>query len=62
MVIGQSGILCLQGIQVPRSVVQTMLKELDPEGSQQQRAHRLNTRAYITEGQTLLGMQTAMTS
>ena len=42
--------LCIQGIQVPRTVVQTMLKELDPEGSRQRRAHRLKRREYHNSG------------
>ena len=39
--------LRLQGLRVPRTVVQTMLKELDPVESRQRRAHRLKRREWL---------------
>ena len=40
----------LEGIRVPRSVVQSLLKELDPEGSENRRRHRLRRRRYVNPG------------
>ena len=42
--------LKLQGISVPRSVVEILLKELDPEGTEERRAHRLRRRVYRNNG------------
>lgn len=38
------------GINVPRAIVQDLLCELDPEGSNLRRAHRLKRRAYLNPG------------
>lgn len=38
------------GINVPRSTVQVLLAELDPEGTQQRKAHRLKRRQYSNPG------------
>lgn len=40
----------LEGIRVPRSVVQSLLKELDPEGSENRKRHRLRRRRYVNPG------------
>ena len=42
--------LRLKGIQVPRVVVQEFLREIDPEGTEQRRAHRLKKREYRNPG------------
>lgn len=42
--------LRLIGIQVPRAVVQELLREIDPEGTEQRRAHRLKRREYRNPG------------
>ena len=42
--------LKMEGVQVPRIVVQETLKELDPEGTQRRKAHRLKRRKYHTRG------------
>ena len=42
----QSGTsLQMEGLRVPRIIVQDMLKELDPEGT-----HRLKRRSYVNRG------------
>ena len=38
------------GIEVPRLIVQKLLKELDPEGSKHRKAHCLQRRAYLNPG------------
>ena len=38
------------GIHVPRLMVQTILRELNPEGSRLRRAHRLQRREYLNPG------------
>ena len=43
-------ILNRQGIQTPRIIVQQMLKEIDPEGSELMRRHRLKRRLYVNQG------------
>ena len=43
-------ILNRDGIQIPRIRVQQMLKEIDPEGSELRRRHRLKTRVYVNQG------------
>ena len=43
-------ILNRDGIQIPRIRVQQMLKEIDPEGSELRRRHRLKTRVYANQG------------
>ena len=40
----------LEGIRVPRSIVQSILKELDPVGSENRRRHRLQRRRYVNPG------------
>ena len=40
----------MEGLRVPRIVVQDMLKELDPEGTQLRKAHRLKRRSYANRG------------
>lgn len=42
--------LCLEGAQVPRDVVQRLLKELDPEGCALRKAKRLKRRKYRSLG------------
>ncbi len=42
--------LKLQGISVPRSVVQHLVKELDPEGVEQRNPHKLRRRTYHNRG------------
>jgi len=42
--------LRLRGIQVPRLVVQELLREIDPEGTEQRKAHRLKRREYRNPG------------
>ena len=42
--------LKMQGICVPRSTVEALLRELDPEGTEERRAHRLRRRAYRNNG------------
>ena len=49
-VIGQYGMLQLRGIRVPRVVVQELLREIDPEGTELRRAHRLRRRRYHNPG------------
>lgn len=39
-----------QGITVPRSIVQEILRELDPEGTAERKAHRLKRRTYHNVG------------
>ena len=36
----------LEGLRIPRVVVQDLLKEIDPEGVQARKAHRLKRRVY----------------
>lgn len=43
-------LLLKYNIQVPRHTVQILLHELDPEGSELRRAHRLRRRKYINPG------------
>ena len=40
----------MEGLHVPRIIVQDMLKELDPEGTKMKKAHRLKRRAYHNPG------------
>ena len=40
----------MHGISVPRSVFEMLLRELDPEGTEERRAHRLRRRAYRNNG------------
>ena len=40
----------LEGIRVPRIIVQDLLKEMDPEGSELRRKHRLKRRVYQNPG------------
>lgn len=42
--------LKMQGVGVPRSTVEALLKELDPEGTEERRTHRLRRRAYRNNG------------
>ena len=42
--------LQLRGKRVPRIVVQELLWEIDPEGSELQKAHRLKKRKYHNPG------------
>jgi hypothetical protein len=42
--------LKMEGLQVPRIVVQETLKELDPEGTERRKAHRLKRRQYHNPG------------
>ena len=38
------------GVQVPRLVVQNILRQVDPEGSKLRRANRLRRRSYLNPG------------
>ena len=38
------------GLQIPRSTVETVLREVDPEGSRLRRANRLHRRSYLNPG------------
>ena len=38
------------GINVPRIMVQTLLREMDPKGTKLRRAHRLKKRQYLNPG------------
>lgn len=40
----------MEGLHVPRIIIEDMLKELDPEGSQSRKAHRLKRRIYHNNG------------
>ena len=40
----------MKGISVPRTVVENLLKELDPEGTAARRAHRLQKSTYRNSG------------
>ena len=40
----------MEGLRVPRKIVQDILKELDPEGTQLRKAHRLKSRWYVNRG------------
>ena len=42
--------LKMEGIGVPRSTVEALLRELDPEGTEERRAHRLRRRTYRNTG------------
>lgn len=42
--------LQLKGLRVPRIVVQEILREIDPEGTQLRKAHRLKRRVYHNPG------------
>ena len=42
--------LKMEGIVVPRSTVEALLRELDPEGTEERRAHRLRRRTYRNTG------------
>ncbi|XP_046863347.1 uncharacterized protein LOC124457101 [Xenia sp. Carnegie-2017] len=47
---GMWHILSREGFMIPRQKVQEMLKELDPEGCETRRAHRLRRRVYVNPG------------
>ena len=40
----------MEGVRVPRAIVQQMLKEIDPEGTEIRKAHRLKRRKYHNPG------------
>lgn len=42
--------LQLEGMRVPRLIVQRILKDLDPVGSSNRRGHRLRRRMYVNPG------------
>ena len=42
--------LQMEGIRVPRTYVQCCLKDIDPEGSERRRSHRLQRRVYRNPG------------
>ncbi len=42
--------LQLNGVRIPRSVVQALLKEIDPEGTALRQRHRLRRRQYVNPG------------
>ena len=39
----------MEGLRVPRTIVQDMLNELDPEGTQLRKAHLLKRRSYVND-------------
>ena len=47
--------LQLRGKRVPRIVVQELLREIDPEGSELRKVHRLKKRNIKTLAKTMLG-------
>ena len=50
--------LKMQGIGVPRSVVEASLRELDPEGTEKRRAHRFRRRPFYEGGTGTMGQMT----
>ena len=40
----------MEGLRIPRVIVQDLLKEMDPEGSELRRKHRLKRRVYQNPG------------
>ena len=52
----------LDGIPVPRIIVQDLLKEMDPEESELQRKRRLKRRVYQNPGPIIPGTLTDMIS
>lgn len=40
----------LEGIRMPRVIVQDLLKEMDPEGTERRKCHRLKRRIYHNPG------------
>ena len=43
-------ILEMEGLRIPRVIVQDLLKKMDPEGSELRRKHRLKRRVYQNPG------------
>ena len=39
-----------RGVRVPRSAVEEIVRELDPEGAKERKAHRLRRREYTCPG------------
>ena len=54
--------LQLKGHQVPRQVVELLLRELDPDGCQKRKEHKLKSNSIITRAQMPFGMRTDMTN
>jgi hypothetical protein len=54
--------LQLEGIQVPRDVVEGIVRELDPEGCEERKAKRLKRRRFVSPDLTIRGMLMAMTN
>ena len=52
----------MEGLRVPRKIVQDILKELDPEGTQLRKAHRLKRRWYVNGDPMTPGIWIAMTN
>ena len=52
--------LRLRGYQVPRIVVQLLVRELDPEGCEMRRQHKLKRRVYRNRGLMQYGTQMDM--
>ena len=46
----QFGTLEMEGLRIPRVIVQDLLKEMDPEGSELRRKHHLKRRVYQNPG------------
>ena len=42
--------LQMEGHQVPRKIVEDMLREADPEGTEMRKRHRLKRRVYVNPG------------
>lgn len=40
----------MEGLRVPRVVVQDILRKLDPQGTELRKAHRLKRRVYSNSG------------
>ena len=50
LLLNERHMLRMEGLYVPRIIVQGLLKELDPEGTQLRRARRLKRRIYYNPG------------
>ena len=48
-------------MRIPIVIVQDLSKEMDPEGSELRKKHRLKRRSYQILGHTMLGTSTGMT-
>ena len=53
--------LKMAGFHVPRYTMQTLLRDMDPEGTESRRGHRLR-RVYSNPGRIMPGISTGMIS